>query len=482
MEHPQDSQSMRLADPGIAPGALRLRVGDVLGERYRIQRVLGQGGFGVVYVVERVGMGKRFALKTIHPHLYADESAVGQLQREIKNLAEISHPNVVSIVDQGVTPAGAPYFVMDYVDGRSLLDVVREVGPLAPERVIALGIALCRGVEAIHRSGKLHRDIKPNNLLVSVQDGEERLTILDFGLSKNMDATEFTRAGTPFYVAPEVCMGGVPDRRSDVYSAAVTLFVLATSTYPGGQAIEGASRTCTRDALPLGLRAALEGGLAPHAERFPSMAALVRALTEAPRAEFRRGCFIGLLLLLLVTLGGLAVALVWSLVASDVPRSQDETLGLTPSTTPPVLLDSAGAKKEDVKQEDAKKQEPKEEPKKQEPKKQEPKKEEPKKQEPKKQEPKKQEPKKERVEPLREEELKGAVEGLQEAAARQCAESTELARVSGQLSVSPQGVVTVQWFGDPEPALMTCLKRVVAARPALRRSREGGRRRVHVAL
>lgn len=480
--------SARLAEPPPLLAAPRLRVGDLLAGRYVIRGHLGQGGFGVVYLVEQVELHKRFALKTILPGLLADEVAVRGFLREIEILAGMSHPNIVSIVDRGVTSAGAPFFVMEYVKGRSLLEVVCSEGPLAPERVRALGVALCRGVDAAHEQGILHRDLKPNNLLVSGDGDEERLTILDFGLSKAVDATEYTRAWTPGYVPPEVAAGARPDSRSDVFSAAATLHVLATATYPLGQAIEGATRTTPLEHLPPGLRAAILRGLSVRPERrYPSMRTFGEALAGEARVSAQVQWLRAMFVFLLVVATGLSAALAWSWLAAPKAPTAAVIAAATTKERPP---QEDGPKKEErPPQED--------EPKKEErpPQEDEPKKERP----PQEDELKKNEgapqggkPKK-KVEaakkkevpapsPLSADELRDVATALKTTIKDRCAGMSSLPKVSGQLHVSATGSLRVTWFTATEQKVLDCLEQAVGSQRTIRASLSGGQTRVEAAL
>jgi serine/threonine-protein kinase len=170
------------------------------------------------------------ALKVLHPHLANDETFLERLSREAKAAASLSHPHVVSVLDQG-EDGHIAYLVMEYVKGHTLRDVINQQGALPPRLALALIDPVIEGLAAAHGSGLIHRDIKPENVLIA-EDG--RIKVGDFGLARAVTATTSTGAliGTVAYLAPELVLGKAADARSDVYSAGIMLYEMLTGKQP----------------------------------------------------------------------------------------------------------------------------------------------------------------------------------------------------------------------------------------------------------
>lgn len=211
-------------------------IGDLVDGRYEVLDRVARGGMSTVYRALDHRLDREVALKVMHPHLAEDPALVGRFEREAKTAARISHPHVVAVLDQGHTADEAgdvlAYLVMEHVPGRTLRAVIREEAPVAPRRAVALLEPVVEGLAAAHRAGLVHRDVKPENVLVRT-DG--RITVADFGLSRA--ATGHTSAGqtvfgTPAYLAPELISGTGGDARADVYGVGIMLFELLTGTQP----------------------------------------------------------------------------------------------------------------------------------------------------------------------------------------------------------------------------------------------------------
>ncbi len=239
-------------DPGrVSPAATAAasargashRIGALIGGKYRVRRVLGVGGMGVVYKAVNTNVGRTVALKVLHPHLADDGVALARFQREAQAAAGVDHPNVVEIFDMGMH-AGSPFIVMEYVRGHSLQTVLREQGHLPEHDAVSVVGQALAALSAVHGRGVVHRDLKPENVLLSSGPGVWQVKICDFGVAALLEAhesfaserqlTPMGRAmGTPFYTAPEVVRGGSPrDPRVDVYAAGVLLFELLTGERP----------------------------------------------------------------------------------------------------------------------------------------------------------------------------------------------------------------------------------------------------------
>ena len=211
-------------------------VGGIVDGRYEVLARLARGGMSTVYLALDTRLDREVALKVMHPHLAEDHVLVGRFEQEAKTAARLSHPHVVAVLDQGHTedPSGEvlAYLVMEHVPGHTLRTVIREQAPLTPREALRHLRPLVDGLAAAHRAGLVHRDVKPENVLVRM-DG--RITVADFGLSRA--ATAHTSAGqavvgTPAYLAPEHIAGAPADARSDVYAAGIILFELLTGRQP----------------------------------------------------------------------------------------------------------------------------------------------------------------------------------------------------------------------------------------------------------
>jgi protein kinase-like protein len=203
---------------------------------YRIERSLGRGGMGVLYLAVEPGLERRVALKLIAPEAAADEVFARRFAEESRIAASIEHPNVVPIYAAGQAD-GIPFIAMRYVSGSDLGRRLAREGRLEPATATALIAQVGNGLDAIHAAGLVHRDVKPANVLLSDMGGEDHAYITDFGVARNV-ATEsgLTQTGrfvgTLDYVAPEQISGGAVDARADVYALACLLFKLLTGEVP----------------------------------------------------------------------------------------------------------------------------------------------------------------------------------------------------------------------------------------------------------
>jgi hypothetical protein len=222
--------------PGSGGGAAAAGVkpGDVLGDRYRVESLLGSGGMGQVFRARDLHDGALLALKVLHPLDGEDAERVRRFQREIQILTRIRHPAVLQIRAWGQSPAGL-FLVTELVDGEDLKQAIRRRGPFPPVEAAALGATLADALAAAHEQGVVHRDVKPNNVMIA-RDGSVRL--LDFGLARGagIDVTILTRTGTilgtPGYMSPEQFDAAGVDERSDLYSLGVVLFEVLTGRLP----------------------------------------------------------------------------------------------------------------------------------------------------------------------------------------------------------------------------------------------------------
>ncbi|HEX5750836.1 MAG TPA: serine/threonine-protein kinase [Archangium sp.] len=270
--------------PRTIPALFDLR-GRTLGH-YRLTQLLGSGGMGTVYLAEQTIIGARVAVKVLHPTMAQDDRLRARFYAEARTVNLIGHPNIVRIFDINESEDGLHYFVMEYLDGVPLSRMQR---PAEPELVAWLLAQACDALEAVHRSGVVHRDLKPDNLLMMERPGERpTLKVLDFGVAKALHGAggpEQTMAGqvfgTPAYMAPEQWAGQPVDGRADVYSLGVTGYLLLTGQlpYPRGQIAE----LVLSSEPPAPLRAPHE--LAPAVPEALSRV-LLRALARNPSERF----------------------------------------------------------------------------------------------------------------------------------------------------------------------------------------------------
>ena len=205
-------------------------VGRLLDGRYEIVRRIARGGMATVYEASDIRLDRTVAVKVMHPGLAEDRDFVARFIREARSAARLSHPNVVAVFDQG-TDDGNVYLAMEYVPGRTVRDVLRDRGRLSLRDALAIVEPALAALDAAHRAGLVHRDVKPENVLIA-DDG--RVKVADFGLARAVASASTTVAliGTAAYLAPEQVERGVADPRSDVYAAGILLFELLTGRKP----------------------------------------------------------------------------------------------------------------------------------------------------------------------------------------------------------------------------------------------------------
>lgn len=220
-------------------------VGRLVGGRFRVKRVLGEGGMGIVYEGEQQ-MGstvRRVAVKTLHPHLSSDPSVLARFHRECGTVSELEHPNTIKFYDFGKEADGTLYIAMEFLDGRSLDKVIQEEGAISPTRTVKILKQICGALDEAHGKGVIHRDLKPENVVLTERLGEKDFVkVLDFGIAARSESTDRQKEakltqqgmvlGTPPYMSPEQFTGEEIDRRSDVYSLGVMAYEMLTAQLP----------------------------------------------------------------------------------------------------------------------------------------------------------------------------------------------------------------------------------------------------------
>ncbi|MCU6479172.1 Stk1 family PASTA domain-containing Ser/Thr kinase [Arthrobacter sp. A2-55] len=205
-------------------------VGSTVDGRYLVLSKVARGGMSTVYLAKDIRLNRNIALKILHPHLAVDNAFIERLQREAWSAASLSHPHVVQIHDHGAG-TGHAYLVLEYIDGYTLRDVIDTNGALTPRQALDLMDPIVEGLAAAHSAGLVHRDVKPENVLISHSGW---VKIGDFGLSRAVttNTNTATLLGTVAYIAPELVNGQGGDARSDIYSAGIMLYELLTGAQP----------------------------------------------------------------------------------------------------------------------------------------------------------------------------------------------------------------------------------------------------------
>jgi|688.fasta_scaffold245448_2 serine/threonine protein kinase len=223
----------------IPSDAKDLLVGARVANRYYVLSILGHGGMSVVYKAKLMGKNSRIvALKTLRTQGLNDELIVKRFQREAELLSKLNHPRIVQVYDYGTTLRGQPYFVMDYLTGINLADLLKYQGPLAVEKFRDIFSQVCGAVDHAHRCGVIHRDLKPGNIMLCNFNGQsDFVKVVDFGIARfEEEAQRLTRLGevwgSPIYMSPEQCMGAPLDARSDIYSIGVVMYEALTGQVP----------------------------------------------------------------------------------------------------------------------------------------------------------------------------------------------------------------------------------------------------------
>jgi eukaryotic-like serine/threonine-protein kinase len=276
-------------------------VGEVLSDRYEVEELVGTGGMSSVYRAHDRLLDRKVALKVLHQQYSEDGDYIERFRREARAVAALSHPNIVTVIDRG-EHEGRQFIVFEYIDGENLKALIERRGPAPVTTSLELAMQIARGLSFAHQQGLIHRDVKPQNILLN-GDGQAKVT--DFGIARSVDVQHGmtqtgTVLGTSDYIAPEQAQGHRVDEHTDVYSLGVVLYEMLTNEvpFPGENFVAVAMRhineepPAIRDKRPdvsPRLEAAVQRAMAKRPEdRFPTMADFCREL-EANLAEAQGG-------------------------------------------------------------------------------------------------------------------------------------------------------------------------------------------------
>jgi eukaryotic-like serine/threonine-protein kinase len=277
-----------------------LVVGELIADRYELEELVGSGGMSSVYKAHDRLLERSVALKILHEQYTRDEDYVERFRREARSVAQLTHPNIVTVIDRGEQD-GRQFIVFEYVDGENLKELLEREGQLTPREAIDLALQVARGLDFAHSQGLVHRDVKPQNVLL---DADGRAKVTDFGIARSLQVDGMTITGTVMgtsnYIAPEQARGQPVDEQTDVYSLGCVLYELLAGEVPydGDNFVSVAMRHVNdpvpsirelRPDVPPRLDEAIQRAMAKHhLDRFDSMAELAAEL-EASRVELDGG-------------------------------------------------------------------------------------------------------------------------------------------------------------------------------------------------
>jgi len=272
-------------------------IGSTVAGRYRVIKLLGEGGMGAVYLAEHVAIEKKVALKVLHAEYASKGDIVTRFQQEAISASRIKHPNVLEVFDFGQLESGAFYLAMEFLEGNDLADEIQRHHVLEPARGLRFAQQICRALAAAHAKGVVHRDMKPENVfLLRTTDGEEVVKIVDFGIAQlrtNEEAAasskqrRLTRTGmifgTPEYMSPEQAGGKHADQRADIYAVGIILYEMFTGAVPfTGDTFLGVLAKHLNDTAPPMSAVYPELGISPELQRV-----IQRALAKRPEERFQ---------------------------------------------------------------------------------------------------------------------------------------------------------------------------------------------------
>lgn len=214
-------------------------IGQFIGSRYRLDRILGSGGMSIVYLAFDVKLQRLLAVKLMHAHLNFENRYLQRFQQEGKALSKLDHPNIVKVFEYGLHAGNMPYMVMEYVEGTTLASILKEHPKLSIDFTVDMAIQVCGALGHAHKARVIHRDLKPSNIMIRTDEsGNEIVKIVDFGIAKIASETHSLMTGTgevfgsPVYMSPEQCEGLATDRRTDLYSLGCVIYESLVGTPP----------------------------------------------------------------------------------------------------------------------------------------------------------------------------------------------------------------------------------------------------------
>ncbi len=275
-------------------------IGTTLNGRYRLESKLGSGGMSTVYLGLDQTLERQVAIKVLHREMHDQPDQMERFRREARAVAQLSHPNVVAVIDAG-DDEGHPYIVFEYVEGETLKERIDRFGRLPLDEAAAYSIEIGRGLQAAHLGQMVHRDVKPQNVLI---DAEGRAKVTDFGIALSMESDGLTKTGrvlgTTDYVSPEQAMGRPVDARSDIYSLGILLFEMLDGDVPfKAETVVGVAMKHVNDEMPdiqrrrPGVSAALASVVERATQkepkrRYPDIGAMLADLEGALEVEIAR--------------------------------------------------------------------------------------------------------------------------------------------------------------------------------------------------
>ncbi len=274
--------------------------GTVLSRRYRLEQKLGSGGMSTVYLARDETLERWVAAKVLHREISDEPDQIERFSREARAVAQVSHPNVVAVIDAG-EDSGRPYIVFEYVEGETLKQRIDRLGQLPLDEAAAYAIEVGRGLQAAHARRLVHRDVKPQNVLI---DAEGRAKVTDFGIARELEQDGLTKTGrvlgTTDYVSPEQAMGQGVDARSDIYSLGVLIYEMLTGEVPfQAENLVGVAMKHVNEKMPnvqrrrpevsAALAAVIERATEKKPDkRYPDMQAMLDDLEDALEVEVAR--------------------------------------------------------------------------------------------------------------------------------------------------------------------------------------------------
>jgi serine/threonine protein kinase/uncharacterized protein YjbI with pentapeptide repeats len=290
---PNDDPEKTVARPvgaDLFQQAPLVALGALIANRYRVISKLGAGGMSEVFKCEDLVLKREVAVKLLLPHFKSNEKALKRLHLEAQAAARLDHDHIVKVFEYQISDSGAPFIVMDYIQGKSLDQLISDNGWLEPARVLELSDQICSALQHAHEKNIVHRDLKPSNIMVADRDGKEQVKIVDFGIAKVYEASDQQASltqtgelvGSPLYMSPEQCLGAAIDARSDQYSLACLLFhaLAGAPPFSGNNPIETLMKHTTEVAPSL--------SQASLGKTFPKQIeeSLAKALSKEPSQRY----------------------------------------------------------------------------------------------------------------------------------------------------------------------------------------------------